>query len=247
MDGSDKTGPSPSDVGRYFLLTYYKKWSENPGSVFSFYGTESFFQHDEVEAVGQAEIQKAIEKMNYENCKTRIHNVVGCYGINESLVLVVGGELSQGNSAPRRFVQNIVLNKQASKKYWVQTDIFQWVDKMFFAVNTPASTPVSAPAQAPVEESENSEVEAKAELPPSQPLQTDNNGVAPPQRGPRSGNWHGNGPPRSYYGRGAKQFHNQGQSGGRGYSHHYNNNRGGGYGGGGYNRNHTNSNNKDRD
>jgi len=240
MDGGDKTVPSPSDVGRLFLLAYYKKWSESPGGVFTFYGTESFFQHDEIEAVGQTEIQKAIEKMKHENCKTRIHNVVGCYGINESLVLVVGGELSHGNSAPRRFVQNFVLNKQASKKYWVQTDIFQWVDKMFFAGNTPASTPsaVSAPAQAPVEENENSEVEAKAEL-QSQPPQVDNNGVAPPQRGPRSGNWHGNGPPRSYYNRGAK-FHGQG---GRGYSHNYNNRGGYGGGGGSYNRNH----NKDRD
>lgn len=69
--------------------------------------------------------------MNYEDCKARIHSVVGIYSVNDNLVLQVCGELSINQGSPRRFLQHFVLCKQQAKKYYVQNDIFQWIDKSF--------------------------------------------------------------------------------------------------------------------
>lgn len=74
--------------------------------------------------------------MDYQNCKARIHSVDGVYGLNKSLVLLVCGELSINDQPLRCFLQSFILCQQTLKTYYVQTDIFQWLDESFQADNS---------------------------------------------------------------------------------------------------------------
>uniref|UniRef100_A0A915EUR4 NTF2 domain-containing protein n=1 Tax=Ditylenchus dipsaci TaxID=166011 RepID=A0A915EUR4_9BILA len=134
--------PTPTDIGRAFVHQYYKKWSGMPTEVFTlsqFYGNDALFSHDGLEAKGQEDIRQAIEKLDYAQCKSRIHSLVCVNGLEDSLVLQVCGEMSVNGDPPRRFLQSLVLCKQAAKRYFVQNDIFQWLDNSFHDT-TPADT-----------------------------------------------------------------------------------------------------------
>ncbi|KAI1715394.1 nuclear transport factor 2 (NTF2) domain-containing protein [Ditylenchus destructor] len=131
MNESNAATPLPSDIGRDFAKAFYKMWSVKQNDVFQFYGPDSFFSHDGHEAKGKDEIRKAIDELAYVDCKTRVHSVSGVNGANESCVLQVCGEMALNNNPPRRFIEVFVLLKHSAKSYFVQNDIFQWLDKAF--------------------------------------------------------------------------------------------------------------------
>lgn len=131
MSERNATAPMPADIGRDFAKAFYKMWSVKQNDVFQFYSPESFFSHDGHEAKGKDDIRKTIEQLAYVDCKTRVHSVNGVNGANESCVLQVCGEMAVNNNPPRRFIEVFILSKHSAKSYFVQNDIFQWLDKAF--------------------------------------------------------------------------------------------------------------------
>lgn len=124
--------PSPKDIGREFVRQYYTMLSERPQDVFRFYSHESYFMHGSEDPIqGQQNIQKAIENLQFVDCKARIHTVNGTSTVNSGLVIQVCGELSIRKEAGRRFLQTFILCPQTPKKYYVHNDIFQWLDQAF--------------------------------------------------------------------------------------------------------------------
>lgn len=82
----------------------------------------------------------AIQELNYKDCRARIHKTTSVYGGNDSLVLQVCGELSVNGEPFNKFVQSFVLYQQTAMKYYVQTDIFQWIEQSFGeSLSTPAN------------------------------------------------------------------------------------------------------------
>ncbi|KAI1724856.1 nuclear transport factor 2 (NTF2) domain-containing protein [Ditylenchus destructor] len=137
MNESNAATPLPADIGRDFAKAFYKMWSVKQNDVFQFYGPDSFFSHNGHEAKGKDEIRKAIDQLAYVDCKTRVHSVSGVNGANESCVLQVCGEMALNNNPPRRFIEVFVLSKHSAKSYFVQNDIFQWLDKAFAELPPP--------------------------------------------------------------------------------------------------------------
>ncbi|VDN51834.1 unnamed protein product [Dracunculus medinensis] len=106
--------------------------SERPQDVYRFYGHESFFRFDAGTAIqGQQNILKEIQRLNFKNCRARIHTVSAAATTGSGLVLQVCGELAMEEEDNRRFLQTFVLCPQTPKKYYVHNNLFEWLDRAF--------------------------------------------------------------------------------------------------------------------
>ncbi|VDL80516.1 unnamed protein product [Nippostrongylus brasiliensis] len=130
-----ESDPTPDAIGLEFVRQYYTILSKSPGCVHKFYSHESVFVHNDVTVVGQQKIKNCIEQLVEANNRFKIHSVKGSFTSHKGIVLQVCGEV-----ATRRFFQTFILGQQSAKKFYVQNDIFQFVDVAFHSEsqNSPA-------------------------------------------------------------------------------------------------------------
>ncbi|ESN92364.1 hypothetical protein HELRODRAFT_115988 [Helobdella robusta] len=131
--------PSPQIVGREFVRQYYTMLHEAPHFLHRFYSNDSSFLHESVStpgdeqqpAIGQTEIFKKIESLNFCDCHAKIRQVDSQLSVCGSVVIQVIGELSNNSAPLRRFMQTFVLAPQSPRKFYVHNDIFRYQDEIF--------------------------------------------------------------------------------------------------------------------
>lgn len=146
---STTTEVSPQQIGKAFVVQYYRLLHEHPESLHRFYSTSSTLMHDDPNktAVGLEEIAKRIEQLSLKQRHVKIRQVDCHSTVGSSVVVQVCGEISApiaestAASSPtmKRFVQTFVLapTDQAKQKYYVHNDIFRYQDTPM--VSTPTS------------------------------------------------------------------------------------------------------------
>lgn len=146
---STTTEVSPQQIGKAFVVQYYRLLHEHPESLHRFYSTSSTLMHDDPNktAVGTEEIAKRIEQLSLKQRHVKIRQVDCHSTVGSSVVVQVCGEISApviestAASSPtmKRFVQTFVLapTDQAKQKYYVHNDIFRYQDTPM--VSTPTT------------------------------------------------------------------------------------------------------------
>lgn len=148
-----ETDPTPDVIGLEFVRQYYTILSKQPGNVHKFYSHESVFVHNDVTVVGQQKIKNCIEQLVEANNRFKIHSVKGSFTSNKGIVLQVCGEVST-----RRFFQTFILAQQSAKKFYVQNDIFQFVDVAFHCESQDSPAP-PASSESAVAEAQSVEID----------------------------------------------------------------------------------------
>ncbi|VDO29583.1 hypothetical protein V3C99_009078 [Haemonchus contortus] len=128
--------PTPDAIGLEFVRQYYTILSKSPGCVHKFYSHESVFVHNDVTVIGQQKIKNCIEQLVEANNRFKIHSVKGSFTYHKGIVLQVCGEV-----ATRRFFQTFILGQQSAKKFYVQNDIFQFLDVAFHSESQDSPAP----------------------------------------------------------------------------------------------------------
>jgi hypothetical protein len=129
----------PQQIGKAFVVQYYRLLHEHPESLHRFYSTSSTFMHDDPSktVVGTEAIAKRIEQLALKQRHVKIRQVDCHSTVGSSVVIQVCGEISvtpitetQPTSIMRRFVQTFVLTPTdvAKQKYYVHNDIFRYQD-----------------------------------------------------------------------------------------------------------------------
>ncbi|RXK36724.1 hypothetical protein M231_06031 [Tremella mesenterica] len=121
-----------SDVGFQFVPQYYAFVNKHPGRLHCFYNKRSSFSHgvsgeDAPIARGQIEIHERIAALNFNQCKVFVNSIDSQSSANGGVVILVIGEMSNGDGAPwRKFVQTFFLAEQPNG-YFVLNDIFRYL------------------------------------------------------------------------------------------------------------------------
>ncbi|KAE9539388.1 hypothetical protein AGLY_004640 [Aphis glycines] len=130
--------PNPQSVGREFVRQYYTMLNQSPHYMHRFYSSDSYFVHGGLEpysrdmtpSIGQKEIHKRVQELNFRDCHAKILQVDSQNTLGNGVVVHVTGELSNCGQPMRRFAQTFVLAAQSPKKYYVHNDIFRYQDVM---------------------------------------------------------------------------------------------------------------------
>ncbi|VDO88754.1 unnamed protein product [Heligmosomoides polygyrus] len=148
-----ESDPTPDAIGLEFVRQYYTILSKSPGCVHKFYSHESVFVHNDVTVVGQQKIKNCIEQLVEANNRFKIHSVKGSFTSHKGIVLQVCGEV-----ATRRFFQTFILGQQSAKKFYVQNDIFQFLDVAFHSESQGSPAP-AAPNETAVSEAQSVDID----------------------------------------------------------------------------------------
>ena len=137
---TNSTDASPQQIGKAFVVQYYRLLHEHPESLYRFYSTSSTLMHDDPTKTvsGIENICKRIEELSFEQRHVKIRQVDCHSTVGSSVVVQVCGEISAGpildnNQTPimKRFVQTFVLAPTTindKQKYYVHNDIFRYQD-----------------------------------------------------------------------------------------------------------------------
>ncbi|PIC34776.1 hypothetical protein B9Z55_014329 [Caenorhabditis nigoni] len=115
-----------TEVGAAFCHQFYTTVSENRPALTKFFGHESKFYFDEQSVTGAQEIANAYKKLP-ESTHFKIHSIKGYPTPHKAGVII--NVIGTVNFRP--FVQSFLLGQQGQKKYFVETDHFQYIDKYF--------------------------------------------------------------------------------------------------------------------
>jgi hypothetical protein len=129
---------SPQQIGKAFVVQYYRLLHEQPESLHRFYSSSSTFMHDDPNktVTGIENISKRIEELSLKQRHVKIRQVDCHSTVGSSVVVQVCGEISStsisDNQIPimKRFVQTFVLapTPNSKQKYYVHNDIFRYQD-----------------------------------------------------------------------------------------------------------------------
>ena len=133
------TDVSPQQIGKAFVVQYYRLLHEHPESLHRFYASSSTFMHDDPTktVIGTEAIAKRIEQLSLKQRHVKIRQVDCHSTVGASVVVQVCGEISsssvndsQASPTMKRFVQTFVLTPtdNAKQKYYVHNDIFRYQD-----------------------------------------------------------------------------------------------------------------------
>jgi hypothetical protein len=134
---SNSNDVSPQQIGKAFVVQYYRLLHEHPESLHRFYSSSSTFMHDDPNktVTGIENIAKRIEELSLKQRHVKIRQVDCHSTVGSSVVVQVCGEMSSfttENQTPimKRFVQTFVLAPAANakQKYYVHNDIFRYQD-----------------------------------------------------------------------------------------------------------------------
>jgi len=138
---SSTTNASAQQIGKAFVVQYYRLLHEHPESLHRFYSSSSTFMHDDpVKTVtGIEAIAKRIEELSLKQRHVKIRQVDCHSTVGSSVVVQVCGEISstsiidsQTQPIMKRFVQTFVLTPadNSKQKYYVHNDIFRYQDSL---------------------------------------------------------------------------------------------------------------------
>lgn len=127
-------------VGREFVRQYYTMLNQAPKFQYRFYSSVSSYVHGGIEkpgeeippVIGQAEINKKILSLNFNDCRTKIRQVDSQKTLGDGILIQVVGEISNDGEPMRRFMQSFVLGYQSAKNFYVHNDVFRYQDEMFY-------------------------------------------------------------------------------------------------------------------
>ena len=129
---------SPQQIGKAFVVQYYRLLHEHPESLHRFYAASSTFMHDDPNktVTGIENIAKRIEELSLKQRHVKIRQVDCHSTVGSSVVVQVCGEISSSSIIDdptpimKRFVQTFVLapTANAKQKYYVHNDIFRYQD-----------------------------------------------------------------------------------------------------------------------
>ncbi|KAF1757926.1 hypothetical protein GCK72_014383 [Caenorhabditis remanei] len=113
-------------VGGAFCHHFYITVSENRASITKFYGHESKFYMEDQTVTGSQEIANLYNHLP-ESTHFKIHCIKGYPSPHKQGVIV--NVIGTVNLRP--FMQTFLLGQQGQKKYYVETDAFQYLDGYF--------------------------------------------------------------------------------------------------------------------
>ncbi|CAF3136453.1 unnamed protein product [Rotaria socialis] len=156
---SNSNDVSPQQLGKAFVVQYYRLLHEHPESLHRFYSSSSTFMHDDpnTTVTGLENIAKRIEELSLKQRHVKIRQVDCHSTVGASVVVQVCGEISStsiiDNQTPimKRFVQTFVLAPavDAKQKYYVHNDIFRYQDDtVWIPTIDNTSTKISSPTTA---------------------------------------------------------------------------------------------------
>lgn len=131
--------PTPQQIGKTFVVQYYRLLHEHPESLHRFFSASSTFMHDDPTktATGIEAIAKRIEELSFKQRHVKVRQVDCHLTVGSSIVIQVCGEISstpitdtQVQPIMKRFVQTFVLTPadNSKLKYYVHNDIFRYQD-----------------------------------------------------------------------------------------------------------------------
>ncbi|CAF2680832.1 unnamed protein product [Rotaria sp. Silwood2] len=133
------TNVTPQQIGKAFVVQYYRLLHEHPESLHRFFSASSTFMHDDPTktVTGIEAIAKRIEELSLKQRHVKIRQVDCHLTVGSSIVIQVCGEISsapitdtQTQPIMKRFVQTFVLTPAdtSKQKYYVHNDIFRYQD-----------------------------------------------------------------------------------------------------------------------
>ena len=136
---SSTINATPQQIGKAFVVQYYRLLHEHPESLHRFYSLSSTFMHDDPtkSVTGTEAIAKRIEELSLKQRHVKIRQVDCHSTVGSSVVVQVCGEISstsindsQSQPIMKRFVQTFVLTPadNSKQKYYVHNDIFRYQD-----------------------------------------------------------------------------------------------------------------------
>lgn len=174
---------TPQQIGKAFVVQYYRLLHEHPESLHRFYSSTSTFMHDDPAktVTGTESIAKRIEELSLKQRHVKIRQVDCHSTVGSSVVVQVCGEISiasvpdsQTQPNMKRFVQTFVLTPadDSKQKYYVHNDIFRYQDSLTSETTTATTpnargnaveTPITPSAVSNIEFFDNSVTEKKEE------------------------------------------------------------------------------------
>lgn len=135
---SNPSEVTPQQIGKAFVVQYYRLLHEHPEALHRFYSTSSTLMHDDPNktVTGIENIAKRIDELSLKQRHVKIRQVDCHSTVGSSVVVQVCGEISStpvtdNNQTPmmKRFVQTFVLAPTTTsdkQKYYVHNDIFRY-------------------------------------------------------------------------------------------------------------------------
>lgn len=128
-------GPTPGVVGQSFVKQYYTVLTTNPDVLHRFYTDKSSLTHGEnlpmpdhdIPIMGQQEIHEKLLSHGFDDCRAELTFVDCQKTLEDGVVILMHGFLTNRGMKPRRFTQVIVLAVQENG-YYVQNDILRFLD-----------------------------------------------------------------------------------------------------------------------
>jgi hypothetical protein len=147
---------TPQQIGKAFVVQYYRLLHEHPESLHRFYSSTSTLMHDDPTktVIGTELIAKRIEELSLKQRHVKIRQVDCHSTVGSSVVVQVCGEISstpiidsQIQPIMKRFVQTFVLTPadNSKQKYYVHNDIFRYQDSPSNDNNNAKMNPVETP------------------------------------------------------------------------------------------------------
>ncbi len=143
---SNSTEASSQQIGKAFVVQYYRLLHEHPESLHRFYSSSSTLMHDDPNktVTGIENITKRIEELSFKQRHVKIRQVDCHSTVGSAVVVQVCGEISAApatdNQTPilKRFVQTFVLapTDQSKQKYYVHNDIFRYQENPTSSIKT---------------------------------------------------------------------------------------------------------------
>jgi hypothetical protein len=65
----------------------------------------------------------------------RVYNIICLNSLNESIIIQVSGEFVQQGGEGRAFIQNVVLASQGPGKYYIYSDMIEWLADLYPSLN----------------------------------------------------------------------------------------------------------------
>ncbi|CAF3715104.1 unnamed protein product [Rotaria socialis] len=148
------TNATPQQIGKAFVVQYYRLLHEHPESLHRFFSSTSTFMHDDPtkSVTGIEAIAKRIEELSLKQRHVKIRQVDCHLTVGSSIVIQVCGEISstpivdsQSQPIMKRFVQTFVLTPadNSKQKYYVHNDIFRYQDSSTTVLTTDNNTKTS--------------------------------------------------------------------------------------------------------
>ena len=178
---STSNSATPQQIGKAFVVQYYRLLHEHPESLHRFYSSTSTFMHDDPTktVIGTDSIAKRIEELSLKQRHVKIRQVDCHSTVGSSVVVQVCGEIStapiidaQSQPIMKRFVQTFVLTPadDSKQKYYVHNDIFRYQDNPTSETTTttniktnPVETPITPSAINTIEFFDNTSTTEKKE------------------------------------------------------------------------------------